>query len=218
MAEPIVELEDITFAYPSTGRVLDGLNFKLYLGDRIGISGPNGSGKTTLFHIIMGLLRPESGTVRIFGRTRKKEEDFREVRERIGLLMQDPDDQLFCPTVEEDIAFGPLNLGKPRDEVRRIVQDVIELLGLEGKERRFSYALSYGEKRLVSLATVLAMQPEVLLLDEPTAGLDEETYRKIVNFLNSRDGLTYCVVSHDLSLLEEVTDKVYRIMNGKLMC
>ena len=138
--------------------------------------GPNGCGKTTLLHLIVGLLRPSAGQIEAFGRQRMAEADFHEVRRRVGLLFQDADDQLFCPTVAEDVAFGPLNLGKSRDEVRRIVAGTLDSLGLAGYEHRVTYRLSGGEKRLVALATVLAMQPEVLLLDEPSGGLDDASH------------------------------------------
>jgi len=213
--ELLIELEDITFSYPSRGKVLDGLNFQLRRGERVGIIGPNGSGKTTMLLVAVGLLKPDSGTVRIFGEVRSTERDFRQVRRRIGFLFQNSDDQLFCPTVEEDIAFGPLNQGKSREEVRRIVREVISLLGIEHLEGRFSHTLSEGEKRLVALATALAMKPDMLLLDEPTTALDEGTTRRISDFLTSSD-LTYCVVSHDMRFLEEVTDKIYLIKDGKL--
>jgi cobalt/nickel transport system ATP-binding protein len=213
---PLIELRDIVFGYPSRKRVLDGLSFQLRRGEKVGIIGPNGSGKTTMLLIAVGLLKPDSGEVRIFGKVRSSERDFREVRRRIGFLFQNSDDQLFCPTVEEDIAFGPLNQGKSRDEVGRIVREVISLLGIEHLEGRFSHTLSEGEKRLVALATALAMRPEVLLLDEPTTALNEDTTRRIADFLRSSD-LTYCVVSHDMRFLSDVTDKLYLIKEGKLL-
>ena len=177
--------------------------------------GPNGSGKTTLLHLIVGLLRPEEGEVEVFGKRRVEEEDFKEVRQRIGLLFQDPDDQLFSPTVAEDVAFGSLNLGKGREEARRIVKRTLEALGLEGLGERFTHTLSGGEKRLVSLATVLAMEPEVLLLDEPTAGLDEETTERIIEILTSSP-LTYVIVTHDRELLRRTTTTLYRLNSGRL--
>jgi len=116
----IVNLKKLTFLYSADNPVIDNLSFNLYQGDRVGLVGPNGSGKTTLFHIILGLLKPVSGTIELFGKPAKEEKDFREARKRIGLLFQDPDDQLFSPTVLEDVAFGPLNLGKSPEEARDI--------------------------------------------------------------------------------------------------
>ena len=163
---PIINLQDISFSYPGGKTVLDHLNFEFYRGDRIGLIAPNGSGKTTFFHIIMGLNIPTSGSIELFGDKMTHAKDFEAARQRIGFLFQDPDDQLFSPTVLDDVAFGPLNLGKSKKEAIDIARQTLADLGLEGFEDRITFKLSGGEKRLVSLATVLAMEPEVLLLDE----------------------------------------------------
>lgn len=201
MNVPIIELTGISIAFPGRGEVLSNLDFALYPGEKVGIKGTNGSGKTTLLQVMMGLIKPDAGVIKIFGRERKEEKDFREVRRNIGLLFQDSDDQLFSPTVEEDIAFGPLNLKKSREEVRKIVEETCSLLCIENLRDRFSHTLSHGEKRLVALATILAMEPRVLLLDEPTTALDEQTTVRIVDLLVSQKQLTYCVVSHDMDFL-----------------
>ena len=202
MSEPLIELHDITFAYPGAPHpVFQGLNYQLLPGKHIGLIGPNGCGKTTLLHLIMGLLRPQAGRIVIFGQEVKKEKDFVEVRQKVGLLFQNADDQLFCPTVLEDVAFGPLNQGKPLTEAIRIARETIERLGLEGFEDRVTYKLSGGEKKLVSLATVLAMQPQLLLLDEPTAGLDEKTKERLIHILKNLD-ITFMVVSHENYFLD----------------
>jgi len=177
--------------------------------------GPNGSGKTTLLYIIMGLLKPSSGTVEIFGKIRQKEKDFIEVRQKIGLLFQDSDSQLFCPTVKEDIAFGPINLGKSKEEALKIVKETCEILGLKGFEDRVTYKLSGGEKKLVALATVIAMNPLCYLLDEPSAGLDEKTIDRLTNYLLNKAN-TYLVVSHDKEFLSRATQKIYYIQNGTI--
>jgi len=205
----MIRLRNIRFRYNS-GYVLDRVNFSLDRGDRIALVGPNGSGKTTLCHIMMGLLFPESGEVEIFGKLRKKEADFQEIRGRIGFLFQDADDQLFCPTVLEDVAFGPLNLGKSPEEARRVVSSTLKSLKLEGFEERITYQLSGGEKRLVSLATVLAMEPEVLILDEPTSGLDEATTERLAEILNESN-LTYILISHDIDFVKKTTDGIVRM-------
>jgi len=211
----LIRLQDITFGYDSTRNVLRRLSFTFSEGDKVGLTGPNGSGKTTLFHIILGLLKPRSGEIEIFGKGMHDEADYREARERIGLLFQDANDQLFCPTVAEDVAFGPLNLGKRYDEAQKIVRETLEILGLAGFEERVTYKLSDGEKRLVSLATVLAMKPEVLLLDEPTSGLDEETTERIIQVLN-RSPKSYMIISQDRGLLARTTRCIYRMANGKM--
>jgi cobalt/nickel transport system ATP-binding protein len=211
----IINLEDISFSYSGDKPVLDHLSFQLRRGDRIGLVGPNGSGKTTLFHIVMGLLRPSSGRIELFGKPANEEKDFTAARRRIGLLFQDADDQLFCPTVLEDVAFGPLNLGKSPQEARDIALKTLARLDLSGFENRITYKLSGGEKRLVSLATVLAMDPEVLLLDEPTNGLDEDTERRITDILKALN-LPCIFISHNLDFLFNTTDKIYPIANGKI--
>jgi len=212
----IINLTDIYFSYNGGPTVLNGLNLKFSKNEKIGLMGPNGSGKTTLFHIIMGLLKPVSGKIEIFGKTAKEEKDFIDVRRKIGLLFQDADDQLFSPTVLEDITFGPLNLGKSRDEAIDIARKTLDFLDLAEFEDRFTYKLSGGEKRLVSLATVLAMEPEILLLDEPTTGLDDKTKTKIKKALSELD-LSYILISHEFDLLSEITDSIYTMDKGKII-
>ena len=211
----ILNIQDLHFGYQDGKEVFRGLNFALNARERVGLIGPNGAGKTTLFHLIMGLQRPSSGSIEIFHQLRKTESDFAEVRKRIGLLFQESDDQLFCPTVEEDIAFGPLNLGKSHDEAHMIVKDTCEKLGLSGYEKRVTHRLSGGEKRLVALATVVAMNPECYLLDEPTAGLDEATTERFLDYLNKYAG-TYVIITHNRDLLAHVADKVYLLTDGAL--
>jgi cobalt/nickel transport system ATP-binding protein len=212
----VIVLKNISFSYPNGLRVFEDLNFRLRKGDRIGIVGPNGSGKTTLLHLVVGLIKPNAGEIVVFGKPRKEEKDFREVRKRVGLLFQDPEDQLFCPTVAEDVAFGPLNLRIPKEEVHRIVRRTLEEVGLAGFEDRVTYNLSGGEKKLVSLATLFAMNPEVLLLDEPTAGLDEEATEKIEGILREKVE-TYIIVSHLRDVLEETTDRIFKMEEGRLV-
>lgn len=212
----IINLTDISFSYLGGPEVLDKLNLQFSKNEKIGLTGPNGSGKTTLFYIIMGLLKPLSGSIEIFGKPVKEEKDFIDVRKRIGLLFQDADDQLFSPTVLEDVAFGPLNLGKSKDEAIDIARKILEFLDLTGFEDRLTYKLSSGEKRLVSLAAVLAMEPEILLLDEPTTGLDEKTKTKIKKTLRELD-LSYILISHEFVLLSETTDSIYTMDKGKII-
>ena len=215
-SEPLIQLEGITFGYPGGKPVVENLDFTLYQGDRIGLVAPNGSGKTTLFHIIMGLLKPSAGKIRLFGRPMTEEKDFETVRHRIGLLFQDADDQLFSPTVLEDVAFGPLNMGKSREEAIATSIKTLEYLGLKGFEDRITFKLSGGEKRLVSLATVLAMDPEVLLLDEPTGGLDESTKERLKDVLNELD-LSYMVISHEFDFLSHTTEHLFTMENGRIL-
>ena len=212
----MIKLRDITFSYAARRHVHEGLNFELGQDQKIGLVGPNGAGKTTLFHLVVGLLTPTSGTIEVFGQDRCREPDFWEVRERVGLLFQDPEDQLFCPTVAEDVAFGPLNLGKSREEVQQTVHRTLELLQIEHLEDRITHHLSGGEKRLVSLATILAMEPDILLLDEPTAGLAEEMVDRVSDVLDEHVR-TCVIVSHNRPFLERNVQQIYRMADGRIV-
>jgi len=211
----LVSLRQVGFAYEPGRVVLDGLDFDLHSGEKVGLIGGNGCGKTTLLHLIVGLVKPDRGSVNVFGRDRRAEKDFLEVRRRIGLVFQDADDQLFCPTVLEDVAFGPLNLGRSPEEAREIAGRTLGQLGLAGFENRVTYRLSGGEKRLVALATVLAMEPEVLLLDEPGSGLDEDSRARMVEVL-TRLPQAMLVVTHEPELIRCVTRRVVRLSAGRL--
>ena len=214
---PIIELSKIDFAYSGNEtKVLDQLNLKIFSKDRIGMMAPNGSGKTTLLHTIMGLCRPDSGSIRIFGDLIEKESDFISVRSKIGLLFQDSDDQLFCPTVLDDVAFGPLNLGYSRNEAIKTAHNTLEKLGIEHLQDRITHRMSGGQKRLIALASVLAMKPEVLLLDEPTAGLDDKVKDKLIHILNTLD-ISYFVISHEFNFIKAVTDKIYSMEHGRIL-
>ena len=211
----LINLEHIHFEYNRSRPVLKDCSFQLHEGERVGLIGPNGSGKTTLFHIIMGLLRPNSGKIEILGREMRAEKDFAGIRQKVGLLFQDADDQLFSPTVLEDVAFGPLNQGKSINEAKDIAHQTLRSLGLDGFEDRITHRLSGGEKKLASLATVLAMDPAVLLLDEPTNGLDTRTTERIINVLNEIR-IAYIFISHNAEFIEQTADKVYGMANGRI--
>jgi cobalt/nickel transport system ATP-binding protein len=208
-------MNDISFSYPPDRRALDKIHFELSGGQRLGLIGPNGSGKTTLLQLIMGLLRPDSGTIELFGKPAETEEDFRKARERIGFLFQNADDQLFSPTVIEDVAFGPLNQGRPPEEAREMSLKTLDELNLKGFEERVTHRLSGGEKKLIALATVLVMRPRVLLLDEPTTGLDENTVVRIIEILKDLE-ISYIIVSHEYDFLAQTTRQIYSMQKGKI--
>ncbi len=212
----LIEMAGIDFSYPGAGRVFNGLDFAFHQGDRVGLLAPNGSGKTTFFHMIMGLIKPDKGNMRLFGEPVCREKDFVRIRQRVGLLFQDADDQLFCPTVLEDVAFGPLNMGKRKSEAVAIARKFLDFLGLAGYEDKITFHLSGGEKRLVSLAAVLAMEPEVLLLDEPLTGLDIRTRKAIHDILQDID-LSYIIISHNIEFLAATTSSIYTLEDGKLI-
>jgi cobalt/nickel transport system ATP-binding protein len=215
MSDTLVRLEHIDFTYPSGRVILRDCNLQLQASQRIGLTGSIGSGKTTLIGLIVGLLRPTSGRIEVFGQTRQRERDFEEVRQKVGMLFQDSDDQLFCSTVAEDVAFGPMNLGKTREQARQTVTRTLESLGLPGYESRITYQLSGGEKRLVALASVLAMEPEVLLLDEPTSGLDAAATQRVMDVLLSLPQ-AMLIVSHDRQQLQQLTSRCLQMVDGHL--
>ena len=212
----LLELENICFNYPGRGLTLDHLNFHLDAGEKVGLIGPNGAGKTTMLHILMGLMEPTSGEIRLFGQPMKSRKDFEEARLRIGFVFQNADDQLFCPTVLDDVAFGPLNQGLSEDEARERAMEALESVGLAGFEGRPSYRLSGGEKKLVSLATILSMRPEVLILDEPTTGLAPEAKERLAEILQTLD-LPRLVVSHEPDFLASVTERILILRNGQVL-
>lgn len=196
--------------------VLRAVDLDLHPGERIAILGPNGAGKSTLLHAMVGLARPSAGHVEAFGQRREREADFVEVRARAGLLFQDPEDQLFCPTVLEDVAFGPLNLGCNTEEACARARRVLSDLGIAHLTSRITHRLSGGEKRLVSLASILAMEPEALLLDEPTNALDERALESLVNILDSFAG-AMVVVTHDPALVERLGCRPLVMREGALL-
>ncbi len=213
----IIKLENLSFSYPGSDKnVLCDLNLEMEKGDKLGMIAPNGSGKTTLLHTIMGLCRPEKGTIEIFGKKVTDETDFDDVRKKIGLLFQDADDQLFCPTVLDDVAFGPLNLGFNREQAIDTARGTLASLGMEEFETSITMRLSGGQKKLVALAAVLAMKPEILLLDEPTAGLDTEVKDKLIYILKGLD-ISYFLISHEYDFVAAVTDKIYSMESGKVL-
>ncbi|WP_316859696.1 ABC transporter ATP-binding protein [uncultured Cohaesibacter sp.] len=210
---PLFELRDVHFGYYGQPSCLNGVSFCLQTGERLGLVGANGAGKSTLLHLMVGLNKATSGSIVAFGREFQTEEDFKLLRRRIGLVFQDADDQLFCPTVAEDIAFGPLNLGYGKADAMKIVDEILDVLKLTALRDRVTHKLSGGQKRLVSLATVLAMRPEILLLDEPTNDLDEDTRERLIEILIGLPQ-TMLLVSHDRAFREAVTTRVISMKDG----
>jgi len=213
---PFLELRDISFSHTKkTPAILEQLNFSI-TSECIGIIGPNGCGKTTLFLIIMGLLEARTGKILLKGNVMRGESDFQKLRRKIGFLFQDSDDQLFSPTVLEDVAFGPLNMGKTPEEARKISTQTLEHLGLRGFEERITHKLSGGEKKLVALATILSMQPELLLLDEPSNNLDPETRMRLITILRDLNQ-AHIIISHDLDFLASTCSRLYTITDKQLI-
>lgn len=216
--DAVFSLENVCFAYERNGAlrpVLCDVNFSLFPGQRFGLYGPNGSGKTTLFRCITGLAHPQEGQVLFHGAPLRDEKDFYALRCKVGFVLQHAEDQLFFPTVLEDVAFGPLNLGLPAEEARDRAVETLRGLGLEGFEDRLTHRLSGGEKKLVSLAAVMAMQPEALLLDEPTNGLDNEARQRIIEILRRLD-TARITISHDWDFLAQTSTQYLTIDHGRL--
>lgn len=210
----VFELEGVTFSYPLEKPVLRGVNLAIHEGEMISVLGVNGCGKSTLLKILSGLLCPQEGTFRAFGETvtpkaLSDENRSNAYHRRVGFIFQDPDVQLFCSTVEEEIAFGLLQYGLPQGDVNERIRDVMKLLNIEILAGRTPFKLSGGEKKKVAIASVLAMNPEVLILDEPTNGLDPKTQRWLVELLLSlnRAGKTLICSTHNLELVQELSQR-----------
>ncbi|HEY6634389.1 MAG TPA: ABC transporter ATP-binding protein [Acidimicrobiia bacterium] len=210
-----VEVRDLEFSYPDGRVALTGVNLTIAPGERVAILGPNGAGKTTLALHLNGILRAAAGTIVISG-LEVDDRNLTEIRRRVGLVFQDPNDQLFMPTVREDVAFGPANLGWAVDEIERRVQAALE--GVDGADfiDRPPHHLSGGEKRRASLATVLSMLPEILVLDEPSGGLDPAGRRELVRTLQGLEQ-TQLVITHDMSLALELCPRAVIMNKGSIV-
>jgi len=216
---PILEVKDLCYRYPHLdSNALDKINLKIFKGERVAVLGANGAGKSTLFKHLNGILRPFSGEVVVKGETVTKK-NVRACRETVGIVFQDPDDQVLAPSVEEDIAFGPINMGLSRKEVETRVKEALEMVGLTGFEERAPHHLSGGQKKLVAIAGILAMRPEVIVLDEPTAGLDPLSSARILELImkmNRELGITLLLSTHDVDVVPYFAERVFVLHHGKL--
>ena len=212
---PLIKIENLSYAYPRRGAVLKSINFTLHSNERVVINGDNGAGKTTLLHLIVGLKKAKQGDIIGFGEPCKTEKQFNQLRARAGLLFQDPDDQLFCPTVLEDVMFGPLNLGFTKQQAIDKSLQTLKKLGMQGFESRITHQLSGGEKRMITLASVLVMEPQVLILDEPTIALDEKAKMRLLNVLQ---GLPQAmiIISHDRAFSDQLATRQLHLQDGLL--
>jgi len=218
MTEPIVSVEDVKFSYPAGVSALKGVSLEIKKGEKVAILGPNGSGKSTLILLIAGLLNPTKGQIKVFGQPTTSK-DFPKLRSRIGLVFQDPDDQLFTPTVREDVEYGPKNLGLPAKVISERCDHILEDIGISHLKDRPPHRLSFGEKKKVSLATALILRPELLILDEPTANLDLLSRRALIDLLNelNAEGTTIVISTHDVEALPELADRVIVVSHGSLL-
>jgi len=213
MSEFLIETRNLHFAYHDGKPVLNGVTFTVSKGESVGLIGPNGAGKSTLLMHLNGILTGQ-GTILIQGRKLDKS-NLADVRRKVGWVAQDSDDQLFMPTLFDDVAFGPLNMGLDESEVRLRVEEALQTVGLEEATRRSPHHLSGGEKRAAAIATVLSMRPKVLLLDEPTNNLDHTGRRTLIRFLQKHP-TTKIVASHDLEMILELCRRVILLDAGKV--
>ncbi len=210
----VLELKDVSYTYPDGTIAIQNLSFSMSTGEKIGILGPNGAGKSTLLKIIAGLIFPRSGSVLIEGESlTKKNSDL--LRRRMGFLFQDPDDQIFMPRVWDDVAFGPINLDLPENEVNARVRESLQKVHLEGMEDRVPHHMSYGEKKRIAIAGVLAMAPEILLLDEPTSNLDPRGRAELIEILRSLDN-TMIIATHDVNVASMMVERAL-VLNKRKM-
>jgi cobalt/nickel transport system ATP-binding protein len=215
MSASAIEIQDLIYTYRDGTKALDGIGFDVGVGDTIGIVGANGAGKSTLALLLVGVLLPEHGLIKVDGIELRKK-TVTEVRKRVGLVFQNPDDQLFMPTLFDDIAFGPLAAGLDEERAREIVSSRLEEVNLSGLEHKFTGHLSGGQKKAAAIAAVLANRPGILILDEPAAGLDPRGRRKLIDTMGSLD-YTKLLISHDLEMILDLCPRVILLDKGKII-
>ncbi len=215
MTEPALEVRELAFAYPDGSQALYGVDLRIERGERVALLGPNGAGKTTLVMHLNGIHTPQHGSVAVGGLPVTKEH-LREIRRRVGIVFQDPDDQLFMPTVREDVAFGPANMGMRGDDLAERVHVALEAVGMEEFSDRAPHHLSFGQRRRVAVATVLAMLPEILVLDEPSSNLDPAGRRELADILRGLD-ITMLMVTHDLPYALELCPRAVVMNRGVIV-
>jgi len=219
MGEVAVKMKDVGYVYPDGFAALDGVGMKIMKGERVAILGPNGAGKSTLLMLMSGLFMPSKGEVNVLGMA-MDDKNLHRIRKSVGLVFQDPDDQLFSPTLWEDVAFEPLNLGLPEEEVSTRTREALRSVRLEGFEDKPPHHLSAGEKKRAAIATVLAMQHEILILDEPTANLDPKSRTELIGLVNSlrkNGNMTLIIATHDVNLIPDIADRVFVLDKGRII-
>ena len=205
-----ISINNLGYSYPDGTPALKDVSLDIHEGESIAIIGPNGAGKSTFLLHLNGVLRNENGAVKIFG-DKIHDKNIQEIRRRVGIVFQDPDDQLFMPTVFDDVAFGPINLGLSKDEVEKRVDMALRRVGLSGYEDRSPHHLSFGEKKRASFATILSMEPDILVLDEPTSNLDPKSRTELIKTIKdlNEEGKTIITATHDLNAVPDIASRVY---------
>ena len=212
----LLQVKNLSFGFTGTSRLFDGASLTIHEEDQIGLWADNGSGKTTLLRIITGLQKADAMELTLDGKPVTDEQGFRQVRKSFGFVLQNAEDQLFFPEVIDDVMFGPLNLGLSETEARKAALEALSRLGISQLANADSFRLSGGQKRLVSIASILAMRPVGLLLDEPTTGLDAKARARLIEVLGALDG-PRLIVSHDMAFLRAVSNRLVSIENGHLV-
>jgi cobalt/nickel transport system ATP-binding protein len=215
MSHHLLEINELQYTYPDGTSALRGVSFHLTHGEAVGVIGANGAGKSTLLLHLNGCLRPQAGTVRIGGFPLNKK-TLPQVRRTVGMIFQDPDDQLFMPLVYDDVAFGPLNLGLPTEEVDEVVMSALATVGASHLKDRPPYRLSGGEKRAVAIASVLSMSPSILVMDEPTSSLDPKTRRQVIELLKTFKH-SLIIATHDLDLVLDLCPRTIVFKEGRVV-
>ncbi len=210
----MIEIRGLNYRYPDGTQALRGVDLEVFKGESVALIGPNGAGKSTILLHLNGILLGE-GLVTVLGEAITRG-NARGIRGRVGLVFQDPEDQLFSPTVLEDVAFGPLNMGYPREKIKGRVTTALAQVGMRGYEGRCPHHLSYGEKKRIAIATVLSMNPEILVLDEPTSNLDPSARRDLIELLK-RLKFTKVIATHDMEMVAEVCERVILLSEGKVV-
>ena len=218
MNTPSLEIKELAFAYPDGNQALFGVNLSVQKGERVALLGPNGAGKTTLVMHMNGIHPTSHGSIHVAGQLvdSKNKESIKEIRSKVGIVFQDPDDQLFMPTVREDVAFGPINMGVTGAELEAQVMQALELVGMADYADRPPHHLSFGQRRRVAVATVLAMKPEILVLDEPSSNLDPASRRELADILRDLD-ITLLMVTHDLPYALELCSRSVILSQGTIV-
>ncbi len=214
MAKKVIEIKGLNYSYPAGTEALRNINLDVFEGESLGIIGPNGAGKSTLLLHLNGILRGNSH-VRIL-ELEMEDRNLPRIRSKMGLVFQDPDDQLFMPTVFDDVAFGPINMDLDKEKVKSLVKEALTAVGMQGAVNRLSHHLSFGEKKRISIAAVLSMEPEILVLDEPSSNLDPRARQHLIDLLKGFR-LTKIVAGHDLELILEICNRVAVLDKGAIV-
>ena len=216
----MLEVKNIKYSYNKDYQALKGVSLKVEEGEMVALLGKNGAGKSTLFLHLNGIYEPDESQVFIEGEELKYDKkSLLKFRQKVGIVFQNPDDQIFAPTVEEDVAFGPLNLGLPMEEVQKRVTDSLARVGMSGFEKKASHHLSGGQKKRVAIAGILAMKPKIMVLDEPTAGLDPQGVTELTVLLKelNAEGITIIISTHEVDLVPDYASKVFVLVDGLLI-